>query len=137
MLLQVLLGLLTGTLVFVLLWAGLNFVFGTALDTTLGAFFMEAPCQQLAGTDERLTGYTPGRGGARGGRTSASVCHFGDRPVAVIGRTDALGFQWREFLLLATGLVGYALCFVTALVSTIVLLLRARWLIGRLTRRPG
>jgi hypothetical protein len=136
MLVQVLLSFLVGGVLFVVLWAGLNFVFGTALDTAIGAFFMEQPCQRLAGTTERLTGYTPGRA-SRGTRSTPSVCHFGSRSVVVAGPTDALGFPEREFQLIVIGLVGYALCFIGAGLATFYLIGQGWRLVGRLIRRTG
>ena len=63
---------LIGCLLFVPLWAVLNFGFGTALDGSVGAFVMERPCQRLAGTTQPLERYAlSGKG-----RWSSSVCHF-------------------------------------------------------------
>jgi hypothetical protein len=108
---------LVGSLLFVSLWAGMNFAFGTALDGPIGAFVMERPCQRLAGTTEPLSRYTLGRGGAR---LSSSVCHFASGPRRVAdGRTDGLGFTGRELAYLVLGFVGYALCFAGALVLTV------------------
>src|SRR5690606_32836135 len=90
---------LIGVLLFVPLWAGLNFTFGTALDGPIGAVVMEMPCQRLAGTSEPLTRYTL----AKGKRASSSTCHFASGPVRVVGQTDGLGFTWREFVYLMTG----------------------------------
>ena len=131
MLVQRLLSLALGTILFVLLWAGLNFVFGTALDGPISAFIMARPCQRLDGTAERLTGYTLGKGG-KGRRSTPSVCHFGPRSVTVTGRIDALGFRWREFLLFVFGLGGYAVCFVSAGVSTYYVVHQGRRLLSRL-----
>src|SRR5262245_23820304 len=63
---------IVGLSLFVGLWAGINFVFGTALDGPIGAFLMEPPCQALADTTEPLERYSLGRGR----RAAASVCHF-------------------------------------------------------------
>ncbi|MEQ1773598.1 MAG: hypothetical protein ABL891_07425 [Burkholderiales bacterium] len=113
--------LLIGGVLFILLWAGLNFGFGTLLDGPIGAFVMEPPCQRLARTNERLTGYSPGKAGGGGRATSPSVCYFGSRAVKVAGQTDGLGFTAREGLLIVGGLVGYMLCFITALVGAVYL----------------
>jgi hypothetical protein len=108
---------LVGCLLFVPLWAGLNFAFGTALDGPIGAFVMEPPCQRLAGTTEPLSYYTLGRGKSR---LSSSVCHFASGPIRVAdGPTDGLGFTKREFVYLVIGLVGYAVCFVGALLLAV------------------
>lgn len=108
---------LVGTLLFVPLWAGMNFAFGTALDGPIGAFVMERPCQRLAGTTEPLSRYTLGHGGAR---LSSSVCHFASGPRSVAdGRTGGLGFTGRELAYLVLGFMGYALCFAGALVLTV------------------
>jgi hypothetical protein len=130
-----LLGLLVswvvGCLLFVPLWAGLNFGFGTALDGPIGAFVMETPCQRLAGTTEPLTRYTLGGGKAR---VSSSVCHFASGGVRVAdGQTDGLGFTGRELAYLVIGFVGYAACFAGAIVVTVVLVRAGR----RLIRRPA
>ena len=53
---------LLGSLLFVPLWAGMNFAFGSALDGPIGAFIMETPCKRLAGTTEPLRRYTLGQG---------------------------------------------------------------------------
>ena len=111
--------LLVGCLLFVPLWAGLNFVFGTALDGPIGAFVMESPCQRLVGTTEPLTRYTLGKGKSR---LSSSVCHFASGPVRVADRpTEGLGITWREFVYLAVGLLGYAGCLVAALLLAVLL----------------
>ena len=105
---------LVGTLMFVPLWAGMNFVFGTALDGPIGAFVMETPCQRLARTTEPLSRYTLGTGRLR---PSSSVCHFASGPIRVADRpTDGLGFTGREFVYLVIGFVGYAACLAGALV---------------------
>ncbi len=109
---------LLGCLLFVPLWAGMNFAFGSALDGPIGAFVMEKPCQRLAGTNEPLTRYALSSGK---GRNSASVCHFASGPIRVDGPTDGLGFTGREFVYLVIGFVGYAACFVGALALTIVI----------------
>src|SRR5712692_9050783 len=108
-LVQTILGLLIGGMLFIVLWALLNSGFGTALDGPIAAFFMEKPCQRLDGTAERLTGYTLG-GGSKGMRSTPAVCHFGPRSVTVGGPIAALGFRWREFQVIVIGLVGYAVC---------------------------
>lgn len=133
-LVKALLGLLIGGVLFVLLWAGLNFAFGTALDGPIGAFVMEQPCQRFANTRERLTGYSPGTA-SRGRRSTPSVCHFGSRPVSVVGLTDAMGFTSREGVLIAGGLVGYGVCFVVALLGAVYLVVRS-WRLMRGTARP-
>lgn len=120
---------LVGTLLFVPLWAGMNFVFGTALDGPLGAFIMAPPCQRLAGTIEPLRRYTLGTGKVR---RSSSVCHFGSGPIRVDGRIDGLGFAGRELAYLVVGFVGYGVCLAGALVLA-VLMVRA----GRRLLRAG
>ena len=104
---------LAGSLLFVPLWAGMNFAFGTTLDGPIGVFIMEPPCQRLAGTTEPLSRYTLGTGKVR---LSSSVCHFASGPIRVDGRTDGLGFTGREFVYLVVGFVGYAVCLAGALV---------------------
>jgi hypothetical protein len=138
MLVQVILSLLIGGILFVALWASVNFGFGMALDGPIGAFLMEQPCQRLNGTAERLTGYTLGKG-SKGTRSTPAVCHFGPRAVTVGGQTDALGFQQREFLLIVIGLVGYTVCFIGTGVGTCSLVLQGSRLIHRLGRwrRPS
>ena len=125
-LVRMLLGFLIGGVLFILLWAGLNFGFGTMLDGPIGAFIMEPPCQRLARTSERLTGYSPGKAGGGGRANSPSVCYFGARRVIVAGQTDGLGFTQREGLLIAGGLVGYSLCFIIALVGAVYLVALCR-----------
>lgn len=127
-LLRMLLGMVIGGLLFVLLWAGLNFGFGTSLDGPIGALVMEQPCQRLARTSERLTGYTPGKA-SRNGRSSPSVCHFSSRSVTVVGQTDDIGFASREGLLILGGLVGYGVCFVLAILGAVFLVRSGRRLI--------
>jgi len=115
----VVLSWLVGCLLFVPLWAGLNFTFGTALDGPIGVFVMESPCQRLVRTTEPLRRYTLGTGKAR---LSSSVCHFASGPVRVADRpTDGLGFTGREFVYLAVGFVGYAACLAGALVLAVLL----------------
>lgn len=110
-----LLSFVVAGLLFVPLWAGVNFAFGTALDGPVGAFLMEAPCQRLAHTSEPLSRYSFGGGWKR---TAPSVCHFQSRTVHV---TQTDGFTGREFVYLMTGLVGYAVCFAGSLVLTVYL----------------
>jgi hypothetical protein len=104
---------IVGCLLFVPLWAGMNFAFGSALDGPLGAYVMERPCQRLASTTEPLSRYTLGTGKVR---LSSSVCHFASGRVRVDGPTDGLGFTGRELVYLVLGFVGYAGCLVGALV---------------------
>jgi hypothetical protein len=113
------LGWLVGCLLFVPLWAGLNFAFGTALDGPIGAFVMEPPCQRLAGTTEPLSRYTLSKGKRR---LSSSVCHFASGPIRVGDRpTDGLGFAGREFVYLMIGFAGYAVCLAGAMVLAVLL----------------
>jgi len=108
---------LVGSLLFVPLWAGLNFAFGSALDGPIGAFVMEQPCQRLAGTTEPLIKYTLGHGKVR---SSSSVCHFASGPIRVAdGRTDGRGFAGHELAYLVVGFVGYAMCIAGALGLTV------------------
>lgn len=123
-----LVSLVAGTLLFVPLWAGLNYGFGTALDGPIGAVVMETPCQRLLGSNEPLTRYTLGKGKLR---ASSSVCHFASGPIHVADRpTEGLGFTGREFLYLAIGFAGYAVCFVGALVLTFHLVRAGRRLVA-------
>ena len=115
-----LLSFVVAGLLFVPLWAGVNFAFGTALDGPVGAFLMETPCQRLAHTTEPLSRYSFGGGWKR---TAPSVCHFPSRTVHV---TQTDGFTGREFVYLMTGLVGYAVCFAGSLVLTIYLVRRGQ-----------
>jgi hypothetical protein len=110
---------LVGVLMFVPLWAGMNFAFGTALDGPVGAFVMEPPCQRLVGTNEPLSRYSLSANGK--GRLSSSLCHFGSRTVPVDGRIEELGFAGRELVYLVAGLVGYAACFAGALALAIII----------------
>ena len=120
---------LIGCLLFVPLWAVLNFGFGTALDGPIGAFVMETPCQRLAGTDEPLSRYTLGKGKSR---LSSSVCHFASRTIRVAdARTDGLGFTGREFAYLVIGFAGYAACFAGALVGAFYAVHSGRRLLAR------
>jgi hypothetical protein len=131
-----LLSWLVGSLLFVPLWAGLNFVFGTALDGPIGAFVMEEPCQRLAGTTEPLSRYALGRGNKM--QASSSVCHFASGPIHVADRpTDGLGFTGREFAYLMLGFVGYALCFGGALVLAFWLVRAGRRLVAFALGRAG
>ena len=126
---------LAGTLLFVPLWAGLNFAFGTALDGPMGAFIMEQPCQRLAGTTEPLRRYTLGQGKVR---LSSSVCHFASGPIRVAdGRTDGLGFTGRELAYLVVGFVGYAVCFAGAVLLTVSILRVGGRVFGRRSQRPS
>jgi hypothetical protein len=131
---QMMVNLLVGSVLFILLWAGVNFGFGTLLDGPIGAFVMEQPCQRLAHTNERLTGYSPGKAGGGGRAISPSVCYFGSRRVIVAGQTDGLGFTQREGLLIVGGLVGYLLCFISALVGAVYLVGLGRRLVRGLLR---
>jgi hypothetical protein len=117
-------------LLFVPSWAGLNFAFGTALDGPVGVLVMETPCQRLAqrmgGPPERLTRYV------LAARRSPSVCHFASRSIRVgHGPTDGLGFSEREFAYLAIGFVGYAACFVGAMVLAFFVVTAGWKFIGR------
>ena len=132
-LVQAILRLLIGGMLFVVLWACLSYGFGTALDGPIAALIMETPCQRLDRTSERLTSYRLGTGG-KGRASTPSVCYFGPRRVVVAGRIDDLGFQWRELELIVVGLVGYAACFVSAGVGTVYLILWGGRLIGRVGR---
>jgi hypothetical protein len=100
----------------------MNFAFGTLLDGPIGAFIMEAPCQRLADSSEPLSSYSLGRGR----RAATSVCHFASGSLRVDGPTDGMGFTVREFIYLAIGLVGYAACFVSALLLTVFLVRTVR-----------
>jgi len=123
---------LVGSLLFVPLWAGMNFAFGTALDGPIGAFVMERPCQRLAGTTEPLSRYSLGHGKVR---LSSSVCHFASGTVRVAdGRTDGLGFTGREFAYILIGFVGYAVCFAGALLLTVFMVRVGRRLFGHRAR---
>jgi hypothetical protein len=126
------LGCLVGTLLFVPLWAGMNFAFGTALDGPIGAFVMEAPCQRLGRTSEPLSRYTLGHGKVR---LSSSICHFASGSIRVAdGRTDGLGFAGRELAYLAVGFVGYAACLVGALVLAVAMVRAGRFFMLALVR---
>ncbi|HEX2730128.1 MAG TPA: hypothetical protein VHM70_00930 [Polyangiaceae bacterium] len=122
-LLRPLLSGLLGLALFVPLWAGMNFVFGTALDGPIGAFVMEPSCQELAHTSEPLVRYSLGAGK---GRLASSICHFASGPVRVAGPTDGLGFTARELVYLVLGFAGYAVCFAGALVAAFLLARAAR-----------
>jgi len=119
---------LVGCLLFVPLWAGMNFAFGTALDGPIGAFVMETPCQRLARTTEPLSRYTLAGGKSR---VSGSVCHFASGPRRVDGPTDGLGFTGRELAYLVVGFVGYGACFAGALALTAFLVRGGRRLLPR------
>lgn len=113
------LGWFAGCVLFVPLWAGLNFAFGTVLDGPIGAFVMEGPCQRLAGTAEPLSRYTLSRGKSR---VSSSVCHFESGPIRVAdGHTDGLGFTGHELTYLVIGFAGYGACFAGAIALTVVI----------------
>ncbi|HEU5072699.1 MAG TPA: hypothetical protein VFU02_00965 [Polyangiaceae bacterium] len=115
---------LVGSLLFVPLWAGLNYAFGTALDGPIGAFIMEPPCQRLAGTTEPLSRYTLGTGTVR---VASSVCHFASGPIHVDDRpTDGLGFRGRELVYLLVGFVGYAACLAGAVLLSFFLVRAGR-----------
>lgn len=134
-LIGLLLSWVVGSLLFVPIWAGMNYAFGTALDGPIGAFVMETPCQRLVGTTEPLMRYTLGRGRAR---TSSSVCHFASGPIHVDNRPiEGLGFRGREFVYLAIGFAGYAVCFCGALVLTVYLVRGGRRLVARALGRAG
>jgi hypothetical protein len=119
---------LVGSVLFVLLWAGLNFAFGSALDGPIGIFIMEPPCQRLARTSEPLLRYTFGSGHVR---LSSPVCHFASGSVWVEGSTDGLGFTGRELAYLVVGFVGYAVCFVAALVGAFYVVRAGRRVLAR------
>jgi len=126
-------GCLVGFLLFVPLWAGMNFVLGTALDGPVGVFVMETPCQRLSGTTEPLSRYTLGKGKSR---LSSSVCHFASGPIRVADRrTDGLGFTGREFVYLILGFAGYALCFAGAMVLAVSIVRVGQRLLGLERRR--
>jgi len=130
-----LLSLLLGGVLFIVLWAVLNFAFGTALDGPIGGFVMEPPCQRLADTTEPLAGYTLGRSGR--GRSSPAVCNFASRSVIVDGPTNSLGFPGREFVFLLIGFAGYGVCLTCALVATVFLVRGGRRLVRGVMRRAG
>ena len=124
-------GWLLGGLLFLPIWAVVNNAFGTALDGPIGAFVMESPCQRLARTTEPLSRYTLGK------RKSSSVCHFASGTIHVTGRTDGLGFTGREFVYIAIGLVGYAVCFVGAALLAVFLALKGWRFIALALDRMG
>jgi hypothetical protein len=128
-----LLSVVIGGVLFVVLWAGANFAFGTALDGPIGAYIMEPSCQRYARTSEPLVRYVLGTGGRN--RVGTSVCHFASGPVPVNGPTDGLGFTGREFVYLVTGLAGYAVCFASALTATFYLVRAGRRGVVRVLRR--
>lgn len=113
-------------MLFVPLWAALNFAFGAALDGPIGGFVMEAPCQRLAGTHEPLSRYALGGKG----RYASSVCYFASGPVRVVGKTEGLGFAGRELAYLMLGFVGYAVCFVSALLLAVAVVRVGRRLLA-------
>ena len=117
-----------GCLLFVPLWAGLNFGFGSALDGPIGALVMEPPCQRLANTTEPLVRYKLGGGKSR---VSSSVCHFASGPVRVDGPTDGLGFTGRELAYLVLGFAGYGACFAGAIALTLYVVRGGRRLFFR------
>jgi hypothetical protein len=132
--------IVVGFVLFVPLWAGMNFAFGTALDGPIGVFVMETPCQRLAqrmgGPPEPLSRYNLGKG-TKGTRSTSSVCRFASRSISVGNSpTDGLGFSEREFVYLAIGFVGYAACFVGALVLSIFVT-RTGWRFMARDRKAG
>lgn len=117
-------------LLFVPSWAGMNFAFGTALDGPVGVFLMETPCQRLAQRlgrpPEPLIRYQ------LGGRRTPSVCHGASRSIRVgDSPTDGLGLSERELAYLAIGFVGYAACFVGAMVLAFFVVTTGWRIIGR------
>lgn len=115
-----LLRVVLGGLLFVPVWAGLNFAVGTALDGPVGVIVMDPPCQRLlqrvGRSPERLDRYQIG------GRRTPSVCHFASRSIRVgDGPTDGLGFTERELVYLAIQFAGLAACFAGALALAFIL----------------
>lgn len=97
--------LMTG--VFVVIWACLNFAWGTALDELISPAVFTEPCRRLANSDATLTRYAPRATSRRGVLIQRARCHFGAQEVVVNDRVWDREFSAREFwlLLVVNGLV--------------------------------
>jgi hypothetical protein len=125
LLLRILLGFLVGGVIFVLLWAGLNWSWGTLIETTIAPAVFDEPCQRLTSGAERLTRYSK-RATSRTGRLiQRAVCHFGEQATPVNEETWSKEFEGRELgLFLVEGAVYFAIIF-GAILSTVWLMIRA------------
>jgi hypothetical protein len=125
LLLKLLLGLLAGGVIFVLLWAGLNWSWGTLIETTIAPAVFDEPCQRLTSGAERLTRYSK-RATSRTGRLiQRAVCHFGERSTPVNEETWSREFQGRELGLFLVEGAGLFAIFFGAILGTVWLMIRA------------
>lgn len=117
----VLLGLPVGLLLFFVLWAGLNWSWTQLFDAVVVPGVMEPPCQRLAQTADRLTGYAKRATGRRGQLLQRARCQFGVRQVMVDEATWDKEFHTPELglFLLDGGLL--CVCLVGAILGTVQL----------------
>jgi hypothetical protein len=125
LLLKILLGLLTAGVIFVLLWAGLNWSWGTLIETTIAPAVFDEPCQRLTSGAERLTRYSK-RATSRTGRLiQRAVCHFGERATPVNEETWSKEFEGRELGVFLVEGAGYFAIIFGAILITVWLMIRA------------
>jgi hypothetical protein len=134
-LLKILLGFVTGGVIFVLLWAGLNWSWATVLETTIAPAVFEEPCQRLTGAADRLTRFSK-RSTSRTGRLiQRAICHFGERATPVNEATWSKEFEAREFGVFLLEGAGLFACIFGAILGTVALMIRAGRAWDRLAAR--
>jgi hypothetical protein len=117
----VLLSLPVGLLTFFVLWAGLNWSWTQLFTAIVTPRVMEPPCQRLAHTTDRLTGYAKRATGRSGRLLQRASCQFGVRQVVVDEGTWAQAFQTRELgLFLLDGALLFV-CLGGAILGTVQL----------------
>lgn len=130
----IVLPLMTG--VFVVIWAFLNFGWGTALEKFITPGVFSEPCQRLAATTTPLTRYAPRETSRRGRLISMARCHFGEQETIVYEPVWEREFATREFwLLLVIYGLGLMACLIAALFCTFQLFFLGQRAISILLRR--
>src|SRR5689334_23684876 len=92
--------------IFVVIWACLNFAWGTALEKFITPAVFSEPCNRLAASTTPLTRYEPRETSRRGKLLRLARCNFGEQAVIVYEPVWDREFAGREFWLL---LVVYGL----------------------------
>jgi hypothetical protein len=121
----VLLSAVVALFLFFVLWAGLNWSWTQLLDHVVSPRVMGPPCQRLANTPERLTGYTK-QSTSRSGRSWPARCHFGERQVVVDEWTWRKEFKTREFGLFLLDGALLLVCLAAAIIGIVKLSMLAR-----------
>jgi hypothetical protein len=117
----VLLGVPGGLLFCWVLWAGLTWSWTQLFTALVAPCVMEPPCQRLADTTARLTGYTQRATGRSGQMIRRAKCQFGARQIVVDDSTWEQAFQARELGLFLLDGALLVVCLGGAIISTIQL----------------